>query len=111
MKDEQAEVMLKMLSEHFGEPVMPVSRYCSKLELYAHAIDQRARRTKEKGDIDHADQVQWVFVQIMKSNLLHRLIYQGEKLRTVPCPEHKGKWSGLYGPCECGFTGWLPEKS
>lgn len=32
---------------------------------------------------------------IMKSCLLYRLIYLNEEPRTVPCPVHKGKWSGI----------------
>jgi hypothetical protein len=52
-------------------------------------------------------------IDIHKSDLLYRLIYCGEKLRTEQCPEHKGEWSGLEHPdhrCPhgCGLTGWLP---
>lgn len=52
-------------------------------------------------------------VSIRKSNLLYRLLYKGEALRSSPCPAHKGKWSGLGSfdepdcPHGCGFTGWL----
>lgn len=54
---------------------------------------------------------------ITKSCLLDRLIHCGEALRSVPCPEHKGRWSGLHSePCPygcsigCGCTtGWLPS--
>ncbi len=31
-------------------------------------------------------QIRFVFTQIRKSNLLHRLLYQGQKLRTRMCP-------------------------
>lgn len=60
---------------------------------------------------------------IQKSNLLARLIYDGEELRTEQCPVHKGHWSGCqwgYPPCDCqkvmsdghvgydsNVTGWL----
>ena|SRR5258705_9447945 len=51
-----------------------------------------------------------------KSCLLFRLIYAGERLRTHPCPIHKGRWSGCSTePCPAGcssegnVTGWLPE--
>jgi len=61
-------------------------------------------------------QIHYVFTQIHKSNLLHRLLYQGQKLRSRPCPEHKGTWSGCHWealPCGCqdgsNVTGWLPE--
>ncbi len=58
------------------------------------------------------EQVTDTFRMIRKSNLLARLLYAGETLRTVPCPEHKGKWSGV-GDCKhgCQLTGWLPEKA
>jgi hypothetical protein len=115
MTGEQAETMLKMLSEHFKEPVMPVGRYCAALRIYAGAIDDRARRTKEKRDVEHADQVHHVFLQVQKSNLLYRLIYLGEELRPVACPEHQGRWSGCVSrdeSCVCAsgsnITGWLP---
>lgn len=54
-------------------------------------------------------------VAIRKSNLLYRLLYGGEPLRTQPCPEHQGVWSGIGTPDKpdcphgCGFTGWLPN--
>lgn len=49
---------------------------------------------------------------IMKSCLLDRLIYGGEKLRTQKCPKHLGKWSGCsFASCECShdscLTGWI----
>lgn len=61
-----------------------------------------------------------------KSNLLYRLIYLGEPLRTEKCPIHKGQWSGcrfFQDPCDCqkiilpdgrvvidsNVTGWLLE--
>lgn len=54
---------------------------------------------------------------VVKSCLLDRLLYCGEALRTRPCPEHQGRWSGCCrrhpcphgcdGPCGCR-TGWVP---
>jgi len=64
------------------------------------------RLEKSTVALDDAD------LQIRKSNLLARLIYGGQKLRTQMCPEHKGEWTGPRpDPCPhgCGFTGWLPE--
>jgi hypothetical protein len=53
---------------------------------------------------------------IRKSNYLWRRIYKGEPHRTVPCPVHKGRWSGCSFSgegCDCmsdvNVTGWLPE--
>jgi hypothetical protein len=51
-----------------------------------------------------------------KSCLLARLIYAGERLRTRPCPIHRGNWSGWRfeecpGRCNFGpnLTGWMPN--
>ncbi len=53
---------------------------------------------------------------ILKSCFLWRVLYLGETQRTVPCPLHKGRWSGWstnrcpHGcdkTCGC-LTGWLP---
>ena len=175
-KDE-AEAMLKQLSAHFKEPVMPVSRYCHALKTWQRALYERASRLmeslypvvhssertpdgratpeteaalalyraerdvtdriaaahragQEPTDRDYAledlrsherlsETVGQVFLQIQKSNLLWRLIYGGQELRTTPCPEHKGKWSGCMWPKDekdvcacmdgCNVTGWLPD--
>lgn len=55
-------------------------------------------------------------IDLAKSCLLDRLIYAQEPLRTRPCPQHKGRWSGCamkQCPHGCNFgsniTGWLPE--
>lgn len=51
-------------------------------------------------------------ITIAKSSLLCRLLYDGETLRTTPCPTHKGRWSGCHPePCEhgCDYVGWLPN--
>jgi hypothetical protein len=64
-----------------------------------------------------AEDVSGVFLQIRKSNLLARLIYGGQQVRTRPCPVHKGHWSGcawekLACGCldGCNITGWLPNE-
>jgi hypothetical protein len=64
-------------------------------------------------------QIHFVFTQIRKSNLLNRLLYQGQKLRTRMCPVHQGRWSGCAWealPCGCqngagaNVTGWLLDE-
>lgn len=156
LSDEEAEALLKVLSRHYGQPVMPVSRYCEALQTWGHAIGHRARRRTDalfpglesadktlrqaattaygqalqgkppsevashrdflawKRGVELSESVRDVFLQIRKSNLLARLLYGGEKLRTEMCPEHKGVWSGLEGlrnrcPHGCQLTGWIPE--
>jgi hypothetical protein len=196
LTDEQAEAMLKQLTKHFREPVMPMSRYCSTLQTWARCIGERAQHLQQEllpnlHDWDKSDPKSWkstpeaevqqaekdvvkaratlreliptglhrlkgalsegalaeiakftlehqetpresrlsdllhheeaayqverTFLAIGKSNLLARLLYSGEKLRTKMCPEHKGTWSGIeWGPdgaCphKCQLTGWVQE--
>lgn len=121
MTDDEAEAMLEQLSRHFNQPVQPIGRYCAALRVWESALHDQATRTGDANDRKFAESVNHVFLQISKSNLLHRLIYQGESLRTEPCPVHKGRWSGCVwndDPCPCqatqagsfgiNVTGWLP---
>ena len=168
--EEQVEAMLKQLSRHFREPVMPMNRYCEGLQTWATCINERATHLRNelfpnlwetdpeskthayteraklqqaeyedskksslyaKGikpserdyQLDHlrgyesaAESANYTFLQIRKSNLLARLLYEGETLRKQRCPEHKGKWSGIEGgpdsvcPHKCQLTGWIQEE-
>lgn len=121
MTDEEAEALLYQLSRHFNQPVQPVGRYCAALRVWENAVNDRAVRTRDPDDAKFAEMVSRVFLQISKSNLLSRLIYDGESLRTEPCPVHQGRWSGCVWddqPCPCqatqagqfgiNVTGWLP---
>lgn len=96
---EEVEEMLAELSAHFGEPVRPVSHYCKALDAWGKVADIKDYRS--------------IRAEIMKSNLLARMIYGGEKLRTKQCPRHHGVWFGVPGMIECeydcGGTGWLME--
>lgn len=109
---EYAESLLRTLSAVYEEPVMPVSRYCKALETWAKAVQQ----CHDGRLLEVAKHFDEIAMAIRKSNLLFRLIYLGEQIRTVPCPVHKGVWSGCKpdGECECmsGFnvTGWLPNE-
>src|SRR5947199_7147549 len=55
-----------------------------------------------------------ILTDIRKSNLLGRLLYAKQPLRTEPCPTHQGHidmeelLTGKQG-CPCQGTGWLPE--
>src|SRR5690606_24282244 len=80
--------MLKQLSEHYGEAVMPVSQYCDAFRKYASALREN------KGRSDLVEAFNTVLRSIPKSNLLARLIYGGEQLRSRKRPIHKGRWSG-----------------
>jgi hypothetical protein len=110
LTDEQVKEMLLKLEDHFGEPVRPVSDYCKAFETWFGVVTKKAMQAGDRQTITSMNSVR---ISIKKSNLLARLIYGGEKLRTKECPIHKGKWNGqamLMG-CEhnCDGTGWLRE--
>ena len=112
--------MLDRLTKYFGEPVMPVSRYCDALRTWARAVGENGYGA------DHRlpEAIAQVELAVSKSNLLARLIYGGEELRTKKCPVHNGHWSGCIfetpicatpeypDGCLSGadVTGWLPSK-
>jgi len=105
-----------------GVPVMPVSFFCDFLKEWQRLAAEPLPSDGTAGIAwrkERGDKIQFVFLQIMKSNLLSRTIYGGEKPRTTPCPVHKGHWSGCKliedmgcnGACADGsnVTGWLRE--
>ena len=157
MTEDEAKAMLARLSEHYGQPVMPIGKYCDALVKWENAWHERAHRAivaaypgtgsddrderskayrrfdedrARRRDPAHtisvpcsdaieaeedAQAISRVFMKIRKSNLLCRLLYAGQELRTEMCPTHKGKWSGCSwgeNPCACNddgnVTGWLP---
>lgn len=105
-----------------GTPVMPVSFFCAFLEEWANLYGmpvQEERRPDDNADRRAlAETARLVFMHIRKSNFLWRRIYRGEPTRQIPCPTHKGRWSGCKvpeeteckGACMYGadVTGWLP---
>lgn len=114
MTDPEAEAALKALCKHYRQPVLPLSRFCEAVRTWFRAIERNntdpslgrpGRHTQGK---DYFEQLRNIERDISKSNLLARLLHAGEKLRTVPCPEHKGHWTGD-GKCQCEGTGWLRE--
>lgn len=44
--EDDAEAQLKRLSRHFGEPVMPIRRYCDGLRAWERALHERAARKR-----------------------------------------------------------------
>lgn len=90
-----------------------------KPEYYCAALETWAKLARKENII--SDQVYLdVRKAIVKSNLLDRLIYGQEKLRTRKCPLHKGKWSGISFDKKCpglcdstngNLTGWIPEEA
>lgn len=119
LPDADVTAMLAALSAHFGEPVLPASRYCAAFDAWATAIERAATKPACGGcdtcgsinPFPWAEHIGAIRIAIGKSSMLARLIYGGETLRTVPCPEHKGHWSGItweQPACGCDLTGWLP---
>jgi hypothetical protein len=115
--------MQRRLAAHYGEPVLPVSRYCNAFRVWHQALIERQQREDAAvacGELDEQfrdDALREALealnnphlqMQIAKSNMLGRLIYGGQNVRTQMCPVHKGVWSGL-GHCDhgCDETGWI----
>lgn len=108
------------LAEHYDEPVIPVSEACAAIEAWGRAcsdnhpeLDERFVTQEQRTGAIWRDSGTFLLLHAAKSNMLARLLYGREKLRTAKCPEHDGRWQGLefgdnvcsYG---CGLTGWLP---
>jgi hypothetical protein len=110
-----------LLADHYGEPVRPISEVCGAIHEWLKAC---AENHPEEDALNHQewrtgrvyrDHGMFVFMHAGKSNMLGRLLYGRETLRTEKCPEHDGHWSGIefsdnvcqYG---CQLTGWLPAK-
>jgi hypothetical protein len=106
MTNEEAEEMLKALTEHYKEAVMPASKYCKALETWADIVSKQ-------GSFNNSS-IDGIRLTLDKSGLAHRLIYKGEELRNRECPNHKGRmhtqlW--CFGTvCICEGSGWLPNK-
>lgn len=98
-------------------PTLKAEQFCEAFNTWARACqkelptDDAATKRWREEFANH-----WGFIElaIHKSCLLDRLIYARETLRTVMCPQHKGKWSGWVfenSDCGCQFgpnvTGWL----
>lgn len=126
LTNEQANDMMRQLSEHFGEPVMPLKAFCFTMRRWVDCIEQGVQDRKAENDglgrggnqhqhgQEYVAQLGHILTDIAKSDLLGRLFYGHEQVRTVKCPEHKGHWVGIESDtnfCKhgCGFTGWLPN--
>ena len=112
MTETEAEDLLKQLTKHYGEPVLPLEQFCLAMRTWFGAIRTNVARGGDHGRA-YALELGMMDIDIRKSDLLARLLFGGEKLRTVPCPEHKGRQDThalvVGTPCACGGTGWLPE--
>ncbi len=110
MTDDEAKELLAKLENHYNEPVKPISEYCEAFRTWADCIQKAKDNGKDR--FYYAEYLPDILRDIRKSSLLWRLLYGGQKLRKTPCPEHKGRWSGIpFEKLECGcdLIGWLPE--
>jgi hypothetical protein len=101
-------------------PLLRLSDVCNTLRLWARTFctplptDDEHKRKERAEYYEHFSRVD---LAISKSCLLDRLFFQdNETVRTEPCPEHKGRWSGCNWDspgCACrngsNVTGWLPS--
>ena len=110
MTDKEAYELLKKVEEHLGIPVRPVNLYCDAVFAWLDCAQEYLATC--------GINVEALRMAIVKSAALNRFLYMGESVRTVPCPKHKGTWSGCHlsdqKPCECtsrdgNITGWLPN--
>lgn len=98
---------LAHLRARFDATPRTVEAFCGAFDAFLQARDRDAVRGGLR-------------LRITKSCLLDRLLHLGEEPRTVRCPAHEGRWSGLQAePCphgcnlaSCGCTtGWLPTRA
>ena len=110
MTETEAEEMLAKLVQHYKQPVMPIKKYCAALETWASImidLEGKPGRMRESNK-EYCNALSRMRIDIHKSNLLFRLLYLEEPLRTEECPIHKGEWNGqaqcIFG-CVLGCDG------
>lgn len=138
LADDARQRMERQLAQHYGEPVIPISRSCNSIFAWLDALTvNHAPSTEVRGPDggglgtalpgadtnltviaafwkEHGPKVR---LSAYKSALLARLLYANGVVRETPCPVHKGRWSGI-GQVACGchdecgnVTGWLPGEN
>lgn len=119
LSEDEARNMLQLLEDYYGEPVLPLRKFCGAITLWMDCIKKNnAEPLLPRGRLSHGYKyfqlLDQIYVDIRKSNLLGRLLYAKEKIRTRMCPLHKGHWDGeamFFKKCPhlCDGTGWLRE--
>jgi hypothetical protein len=118
--EKEAQELLARLERFYQQPVLPLHRFCEAIELWMDCIfkNNTDPALVESGEPDQAyfRFLGQISIDIRKSNLLGRLLYAKEKLRTRMCPIHKGHWDGnamFFEQCPhlCDGTGWLRERN
>jgi hypothetical protein len=116
----EAHELLRRLEQFYGQPVLPLENFCHAMELWMDCIvKNNTDSTIIQGGTNHGQKyfefLNQMRIDIRKSNLLGRLLYAKEPLRTRMCPIHKGHWNGeamFFKKCNllCDGTGWLRER-
>lgn len=118
--NEEAQELIKRLQEYYHEPVLPLSSFCRAMSVWRDCIvknntDPNLLRQENQGG-RYFNFLDELYVDIRKSNLLARLLYAKEPLRSRMCPIHKGHYDGnamFFEKCPhlCDGTGWLRERA
>lgn len=106
-----------VLERQYRQPVYPVSQVCQAVRHWADKIIALNQQPPDETSPNRQGAKYWdvldkIWIDIQKSNLLGRVLYGREPVRTRPCPVHKGHWTGRgpqYDACGCEGCGWLPE--
>ncbi len=117
---EEAQEHLRRLEQFYGRPVLPLGDFCEAIGTWMDCIvknntDPALKRGNMEQGNEYYEFLNRMRIDIMKSNLLGRLLYAKELLRTRMCPLHKGHYSGqamFFEKCPhlCDGTGWLRER-
>lgn len=113
MSLENEEELLKLLEEHYKEPVYPLSKFCDAIRTWFRCIEKLNEENpgRDQHGSSYYRLLRQIELDITKSNLLFRLLYEKQSLREHKCPIHKGHWSGIsLCPKGCASTGWLNPK-
>ena len=118
---EEAQEQLRRLEQFYGAPILPLHDFCKTIGTWMDCIvKNNTDPALKQGGAGHGKQyyefLNQMRIDIRKSNLLGRLFYAKEPLRTRICPLHKGHYSGqamFFEKCPhlCDGTGWLRERS
>ena len=117
---EEAQEQLRRLEQFYGVPVLPLQDFCDAMDTWMDCIvKNNTDLNLKRGGRDQGNKyfafLNHMRIDIMKSNLLGRLLYAKEPLRTRMCPVHQGHYSGeamFFEKCPhlCDGTGWLRER-
>lgn len=117
-REEIRELLLR-LQQFYGQPVLPLDNFCHAIELWMDCIvknntDPALHRDGIKHGHIYFEFLNLIRIDIRKSNLLGRLLFAREPLRTRMCPTHKGHFNAeamFFEKCPllCDGTGWLRE--